>query len=138
MPQPPHFGSKRARPRQSGPDGATVLAVTASGARDDFKADFRRHIHSVIAQHEVLPEGPVILEVGYVLGPDRNWLDLWWSTLDALGPLLGQSSAEPEWHPRDGRVTDLGLHCTVDPQLKDQVLIALRATSGWLEPVPET
>jgi hypothetical protein len=139
-----------ARPRDGGADdggagaGATTIAVTltatAGGDRDQFKASFRQEVHDLVAEQlkgeEPLPDGAVILELGFVVGPARNWLDLWWSTLDGLGPLLGQSPAEPEWHPRDGRIVDLGLHCTVDPDLGDQVVIGLRARSGWLEPVP--
>jgi hypothetical protein len=33
-------------------------------------------------------------------------------------------------------VVDLGLHRTVDPGLGDDVVIGIRATPGWLDPVP--
>jgi hypothetical protein len=125
-----------ARPRT---DPAPDLTVTtsAAGGRDDFKAAFRQEIRDQVADQDMLPEGPVTLELAFVVGPARNWLDLWWSTLDGLGPLLGQSPTEPEGHPRDGRIVDLGLHCTVAPELGDKVVIGLRAAPGWLEPVPE-
>jgi len=123
-----------ARPRDD--DGDTVvLTATAVGDRDDFKAGFRQRIHDLAADQEALPDGPVTLELGFVVGPHRDWLDLWWSTIDGLGPLLGQSPADP--HPRDGRIVDLGLHRTVDPALGDDVVIGLRARPGWLDPVPE-
>jgi hypothetical protein len=119
---------------------AMTLAVSAVGARDDFKAGFRREIYDQVAQQlsgaEPLPDGPVVLEASFVVGPARDWLDLWWSTLDGLGPLLGQSPSAPEFRPRDGRIVDLGLHCTVDPGLDNDVVIGLRVKPGWLEPAP--
>jgi hypothetical protein len=132
-----------ARPRRdqaAGDDQALAMTFTTSaeGERDDFKAGFRAEIHDLVADamagSEPLPEGPVTLEVAFVVGPNRNWLDLWWSTIDGLGPLLGQSPAQPQFHPRDGRIVDLGLHCTVDPDLDTDVVIGLRATPGSLEP----
>ena len=135
-----------ARPRREQADveehvQAMTITASAVGDRDDFKASFRKDIHDLVADRlaasEPLPDGPVILEAGFVVGPRRNWLDLWWSTIDGLGPLLGQSPAQPEFHPRDGRIVDLGLHCTVDPDLDTDVVIGLRAKAGWLEPAPQ-
>lgn len=132
---------EEARPRRTGPGEGTVsmtLEVGAAGPRDAFKAGFRQQIHDLVAERlaggEPLPEGPVTLELAFVVGPDRDWLDLWWSTIDGLGPLLGQSPHQLEFHPRDGRIVDLGLHRTVDPALGTDVVIALRATPGSLEP----
>jgi hypothetical protein len=135
-----------ARPCQDQADvGEEVMAMTitakAVGDRDDFKAGFRKEIHEQVADRlagsEPLPDGPVILEASFVVGPSRNWLDLWWSTIDGLGPLLGQSPVQPRFHPRDGRIVDLGLHCAVDPDLGTDVVIGLRAKPGWLEPAPQ-
>jgi hypothetical protein len=131
-----------ARPRPDEPEGAVTMTLRlhAAGARDDFKAAFRKEIRELVAARldgvEPLPDGPVVLEASFVVGPRRSWLDLWWSTIDGLGPLLGQSPAQPEFHPRDSRIIDLGLHCAVDPALDTEVVIALRARSGWLEPAP--
>jgi hypothetical protein len=124
-----------ARQRQE-PDDAVLLRATAAGERDAFKAGFRERIHELVPRTP-LPDGPVTLELAFAVGSTRDWLDLWWSTIDALGPLLGQSPAAPAWRPRDGRVVDLGLHLTRDPELGDEVVIGLRATPGWLPPVPE-
>jgi hypothetical protein len=132
-----------ARPREEpaaghGQEWAVTLTASAVGDRDHFKAGFRKEIRDLVADRlarsEPLPDGPVILEVGFVVGPNRNWLDLWWSTIDGLGPLLGQSPSQPEFHPRDGRIVDLGLHQTVDPGLDTDVVIGLRAKQGALEP----
>jgi hypothetical protein len=134
----------RPRPPEPGIDdhGVTMtIATDVVGERDDFKAGFRKEIHDLVANRsatsEPLPDGPVILELSFVVGPTRNWLDLWWSTIDGLGPLLGQSPFHPEFRPRDGRIVDLGLHCAVDPGLDTEVVIGLRAKAGWLEPAPQ-
>jgi hypothetical protein len=126
-----------AHPRDLGADdGTAVLTATAVGQRDEFKAGLRQRVRDLVADRDTLPEGPVILELGFVVGPNRNWLDLWWSTVDGLGPILGQTPAQAQWFPRDGRIVDLGLHYTVDPDLGDDVVIGLRARPGWLDPVP--
>jgi hypothetical protein len=134
----------RPRPEQADRAGqgvAMTVTTSAVGDRENFKAGFRKDIHDLVSDHvaesEPLPDGPVILEASFVVGPSRNWLDLWWSTIDGLGPLLGQSPAAPEFRPRDGRIVDLGLHCAVDPDLDTDVVIGLRATTGWLEPTPQ-
>jgi hypothetical protein len=130
--------AENARPHEQAAedDDVMLLTATAVGSRDEFKAGFRERIHELAADQESLPDGPVILEAAFVVGPERDWLDLWWSTIDGLGPLLGHAPAAPEFNPRDGRIVDLGLHRTVDPDLGDEVLIGLRARAGWLDPVP--
>jgi hypothetical protein len=125
-----------ARPREADDGRTVVLGTSAVGDRDEFKAGFRQRIHDLAADLKTLPDGPVTLEAAFVVGPNRDWLDLWWSTIDGLGPLLGQSPAEPEGRPRDGRIVDLGLHLSVDPDLGDDVLVGVRAQPGWLDPVP--
>jgi len=116
------------------------MTVTASavGELEDFRDGFHAQVHERVAQQVAgagpLPEGPLVLEVGFVVGEGRNWLDLWWATLDGLAPLLGQSPGHPRYHPRDGRIVDLGLHRTVDPDLGTDVVIGLRVQPGWLEP----
>jgi hypothetical protein len=124
-----------ARPRAD-PGPEVTLRATVAGDREAFKAGLRQQVNEQLTGRPVLPDGPVVLELAFVVGPGRSWLDLWWSTLDGLGPLLGQSPAEPQWHPRDGRIVDLGLHVGVDEGLGDDVLIGLRARSGWLDPQP--
>jgi hypothetical protein len=115
-----------------------TMTVSAVGELEDFRAGFHEEVHERVAQQVAdggpLPEGPLVLEVGFVVGEGRNWLDLWWATLDGLGPLLGQSPGHPQYHPRDGRIVDLGLHGIVDPDLGTDVVIGLRVEPGWLEP----
>ena len=74
-----------------------------------------------------IPAGPVQLQLAFVVGPQRNWLTLWKPTIDALDPLLGRTREDRDWHPQDGRITDLGLHVTVDASLGHDVLLSIAA-----------
>ena len=44
-----------------------------------------------------------------------------------LDPLLGRTREDRDWHPQDGRITDLGLHVTVDASLGHDVLLSIAA-----------
>ena len=45
----------------------------------------------------------------------------------ALDPLLGRTRPDRDWHPRDGRITDLGLHVDVDASLGHHILVTIAA-----------
>ena len=68
-----------------------------------------------------------MLELSFAVGPQRNWLNLWKPTIDALDPLLGPTQPNRDWHPRDGRIVDLGLHLKIDPSLGHDVVVAIAA-----------
>jgi hypothetical protein len=74
-----------------------------------------------------LPPGPVWLEVSYIVGPTRNWLNLWKPTIDSLGPLLGDTPGGRPWNPLDGRIIELSLHCAVDQNVGNTVSIGIRS-----------
>lgn len=74
-----------------------------------------------------LPAGPVRLQISFTVGPRRNWLNLGKPTIDALDPLLGRTRSDRDWHPRDGRIIDLGLHLTTDTGLGNDVILAITA-----------
>lgn len=88
---------------------------------------YKEQIHEQVADVDALPEGPVSLQLSFSVGPRRNWLNLWKATIDALDPLLGRTNPDHQWHPRDGRIVELGLHCRVEPLLGNQVAIAIDA-----------
>ena len=67
------------------------------------------------------------LQLSFIVGPRRNWLNLWKPTIDALDQIPGRTTPERSWHPLDGRVVELGLHCRVDPGLGNQVVIGVAA-----------
>jgi hypothetical protein len=75
--------------------------------------------------------------LAFVAGPRRAWANLWKPTIDALGAILGRDDGAREWNARDGRIIDLGLHCVVDPGLRDEVWIAIRASPAPDCDVPE-
>lgn len=111
----------RAEPARPGERPADVVVLTADAASE---SGFQTEIRAQLAGRDVLGEGPLELELAFVVGPKRDWVDLWKPTIDALGPLLGET--DRPWHPRDGRIVDLALHGTVDDEAGDQVTVALR------------
>ena len=76
-----------------------------------------------------LPGNGIALQVAFVLGPRRVWSNLWKPTIDSLGSILGREDRAREWNARDGRITDLGVHCTVDMAIGNKVTMAIRAST---------
>ncbi|WP_239140010.1 hypothetical protein [Actinoplanes campanulatus] len=105
------------------PGGVQQLQVrtTASIATTTF----RQQIRSQIAAAPAFPTGDIALQLSFVVGPRRVWSNLWKVTIDSLGPLLGHPVNIHGERP-DGRITDLGLHCVVDPDVGHDVVIAIR------------
>lgn len=78
-----------------------VIVRTPSAKNPNYK----EQINAAVADSTELPDGPVRLELSFVVGPNRNWLELWKPTIDALEPLLGRDPSEKRpWNPRDGRI----------------------------------
>jgi hypothetical protein len=104
------------------------LATTASSETPTYK----QQVHDQLAHVLALPEGPLALELAFEVGPGRNWANLWKPTIDSLDPLLGAAVPGRLWHPRDGRIVELGLHCTVEPKRGNEVYITIapRVLSG--------
>lgn len=110
--------------RETGPPPAVfTVRTTASSETPAYKEQVRA---AVLGAPE-LPVGPVQLQVSFAVGPRRNWLNLWKPTIDALDPLLGATRPGRAWHPKDGRITNLGLHLSTDPVLGNEVLLAIAA-----------
>ena len=57
-----------------------VARTTASASTLAYK----EQIHAAVAGAAELPAGPVRLELAFVVGPGRNWLNLWKQTIDSL------------------------------------------------------
>ena len=71
------------------------------------------------------------LELAFRVGPERKWWHLWKPTIDSLEPLLGRDPSEQRaWHPRDGRITELGMNLTVDPAARHDVVVGIAAASA--------
>lgn len=102
----------------------TEVHTTASAGSTDYK----QQIHDQLAAHDPLPEGPVSLQMSFTVGRRRSWPNLWKPTIDALDQILGRTTPGRQWHPRDGRIVELGLHCRVDDTVGNDVRIAIAAT----------
>lgn len=106
-----------------------VADVSASAEKPAYKEAIR----DVVREAEPLPDGPVAVEISFVVSPNRNWLTLWKPTIDALGSLLGHAPGSTEWNTQDGRITQLALHCTY-PSRNWNVAVAIAAQSLVLGP----
>jgi hypothetical protein len=108
------------------PGGECAFRVTTSVSAE--KAAYKEAIRDQVIAATPLPEGGVALQLAFVVGPGRAWANLWKSTIDALGAILGRDDGTTEWNTRDGRITDLGLHFTINPDRGHDVEIAIRAS----------
>ena len=106
-----------------------VVRTTASASTVAYK----EQIHAAVVRAAELPAGPVSLELSFVVGPRRNWLNLWKPTIDSLDPLLGRTHRDRAWHPRDGRIVELGMHVSVDPAAGNEVTVGIAAAQTLFE-----
>lgn len=72
----------------------------------------------------------VAMVVSFTVGPGRAWHNLWKPAIDATGQILGVSGPRG-WHPRDGRIVELGLSVEVDPSLGWEIGVRY-----WWQPRP--
>lgn len=121
------FGIGPAQTAGSADPGDTHRARTTASSET---AAFKQQIADALRAARPVPSGPVTLDIVFGVGPARSWINLWKPTIDALGALLGVSSPARPWHPRDGRVIRLSLHCLLDAALGNDVdlfIVARRA-----------
>jgi hypothetical protein len=88
---------------------------------------YKEQVRAAVARAEEIPGGAISLQLAFVVGPQRNWLNLWKPTIDALDPLLGPTREDRDWHPKDGRITELGLHLSHDATLGNDIVIGIAA-----------
>ena len=116
-------------PTANGPGEASDFSSQVRTTASTGTAAYKQQIHDQITVGRPLPDGGVAVQLAFVVGPRRVWPNLWKATIDSLGPILGREAGAREWNVRDGRITDLGLHCVVDPAAGNQVAIAIRANA---------
>jgi hypothetical protein len=104
---------------------AFQVRTTASAETTAYKEQVRDQVAG-----RPLPDGPVALQLAFVVGPRRAWPNLWKATIDALGAILGRDTGAHEWNAHDGRITELGLHCVVDETAGSEVTVAIRADAA--------
>ncbi|WP_433335047.1 hypothetical protein [Spirillospora sp. CA-294931] len=88
---------------------------------------YKEQVRSAVVGVAEIPAGPVRVELSFAVGPRWNWLNLWKPTIDALDPVLGRTRADRDWHPKDGRITDLALHRTMDVTLGNDIVVSIAA-----------
>lgn len=104
------------------PGDLYFVETTASSGTEKFKGQIADRL-SAAAQ---LPYGPLRMQISFIVGPSRNWINLWKPTIDALVHLLGRDpNGATNWSPLDGRITDLAFHLKVDRAIGNKVQIAL-------------
>ncbi|HEV7422066.1 MAG TPA: hypothetical protein VGO30_19820 [Mycobacterium sp.] len=116
--------------REMPPPSRDVLVARPTASYQKSGGAYKQQINAAVVSAAELPAGPVRLELAFIVGLRRfrNWLNLWNPTIDALEPLLGRDPSENRaWHPRDGRITELGMHLTVDPAARYEVTIGIAA-----------
>ena len=114
--------------RESPPPSTEVLIAKTAASASTIA--FKEQIYAAIANTAELPSGPVRLELAFVVGPARNWMNLWKQTIDSLDPILGRTYPDRAWHPRDGRITELGMHVAVDPAAGNAVVVGIDAVGA--------
>lgn len=116
---------------RTAPDRTYTVRTTVSAESLAYKEQIR----SAVAGAAQIPPGPVQLQIAFVVGPGRNWTNLWKPTIDALDPLLGRTRPDRDWHPNDGRITELALHVHVDPSLHHDVVASIVAAPASTEKI---
>jgi hypothetical protein len=115
-----------ARAQEVAAPGPTFAVRTSTSSQSRA---YKEQVRAAVAHADEIPAGGVQLQLAFLIGPVRNWLSLWKPTIDALDPLLGRTRPDRAWHPRDGRIVDLGLHVSIDPSLGHDVLVTIAAAS---------
>ncbi len=107
------------------PPTAVLVAKTTASATT---VAYKKQVRAAVENATELPDGPVKLELSFVIGKRRNWVNLWKQTIDSLDPILGRTNPNRAWHPRDGRVIELGMHVSVDPAAGNNIAVGIAAT----------
>ncbi|MCP9274002.1 hypothetical protein [Mycolicibacterium arenosum] len=109
---------------------ATDVLIARTTESSSSRA-FKEQVYTAVVHKPELPAGPVRLELSFVVGPGRNWLNLWKQTIDSLDPLLGRTHPyKSDWHPLDGRIVELGLHVSLDASLRHDVQVGIAASTA--------
>jgi hypothetical protein len=104
-------------------DASALTTTTASVQSTAYKQQVRDQLLHL----GPLESGPVRLELAFMASARRNWISFWKPTIDALTPILGPTRPDREWHPRDGRIVELGLHLRARPDHGNDITIAIGA-----------
>lgn len=97
-----------------------------------WKTDLRAAL--IGQQAMVLPPGPVDVQIAWRGGKsaERNWVEWWKPTGDAMGPVLGEPVGGNPFNPSDDHIVSLGLHLQSAPAGTTDVAVGL-----WWRPHPQ-
>ena len=103
------------------------LTTQPAGRPSDnaWKTDLRAVL--IGQQPALLPSGPVDVQIAWRGGQsaERNWVDWWKPTGDAMGPVLGEPPGGNPFNPSDDRIVSLGLHLQPDSARTPNVAVGL-------------
>jgi hypothetical protein len=116
-------GQSCLRIERSSPCAAPEPCLLVKTTRSTETSAWKEEVRDQLGAASELPPGPVELQLGFAVGPSRNWANLWKPGIDSLTPLLGSSDPTRDWNPNDGRITILGLHRSIEPTLGNAIEI---------------
>lgn len=93
------------------PDASYCFASAETSEPKDtaaWKRDIDAQVRSQVTE---AANGPVEIQVAFIVEPHWNWAGLWKPAIDALGAIVGQG-ARP-FNTRDDRIVKLALHRTI-------------------------
>ncbi|CAN1559235.1 hypothetical protein MCEMIE22_02580 [Mycobacteriaceae bacterium] len=112
------------------PPPVEVIVATPTASYSRPGGLYKQQVRAAVAGAPELPPGAIRLELAFIIGYTMNYLNLWKPTIDALGPLLGPGKSGGDWDPDDGRITELGMHVTIDPASPYGVKIGIAASTA--------
>lgn len=95
----------------------------AGSSKPEWKERIRVSLAST--NPDFIPTGPAEVHLAWRCSPNRNWVNLWKPTGDAMGPVLGYTSLVNLYHPRDDRIVHLSMHKTIDPRIGYDVQVGM-------------
>ena len=99
----------------AGPDGSWQsfkCHPAGSISSSAWKKDLRARLEA--SGPAQLHPGPVEVQMAWQVAPPINWVNLWKSTGDAMGPVLGADDPSRPFQVNDDRITRLELHLDAD------------------------
>ena len=92
-----------------------IIAGSGSGK------EWKERVRGLLAiETQLLEPGPAKVQIAFRCSPRRNWTNLWKSSGDAMGPILG-TTGENGFNPCDDRIVELKFHKLLDKSLGNQV-----------------
>jgi hypothetical protein len=111
--------------RELPPPSTDVLVARTTASTSTLA--YKEQIHAAVVVAAKLPAGPVSVELAFVVGSRRNWLNLWKQTIDALDPLLGRTYPDRAGIRSTAGSPSWGMHLTVDPAARHDVVVGIAA-----------